>query len=389
MSTTKKTKTLQFSTKAIHVGGHPDPSTGAIMPPIYQTSTFVQKSPGKHQGYEYGRCHNPTRTRLEECLASLEGAKYAISTSSGLSAMMLLVHSLPHGSTVLCGDDVYGGTYRMFTTVFDQSYNFLFEDTTNIKRVEKIMKEHRPAMLWLESPSNPLLKVSDLAKLCSLAKKKNCLVVVDNTFASPYFQNPLELGADVAVHSMTKYLNGHSDVVGGAAMLNSKKLYEKLWYLQKSLGPTPSPFDSWLVLRGLKTLPLRMEKHAANAMEVATFLEKHKKVEKVLYPGLPSHPQHSVAKSQMKGFSGMVTCYLKGGAQQARSFLSSVEIFSLAESLGGVESMVESPAIMTHASIPKKVREQLGLHNNLVRLSVGIEDSGDLIKDLQKGLKKI
>ena len=314
----KKTKNLQFATKAIHAGGTPDPTTGAIMPPIYQTSTYAQKSPGKHQGYEYARCHNPTRTRLEECLACLEGAKYALNTASGLSAMMLVIHTLPQGSTILCGDDVYGGTYRMFTTVFHESYKFIFADTTEIKKIKKLMKEHRPAMLWLESPSNPLLKVSDLAQLSSLAKKQNCLTVVDNTFASPYFQNAIGLSErTLTVHSITKYLNGHSDVVGGAVMLNSKKLYEKLWYLQKSIGTHPLPLSI------VGSCPQRDSRHSVPSHGKAcgqchgrspTFLEKHPKVEKVLYPGtsLPP-PTLTWPKSQMKGFSGMITCYLKGG----------------------------------------------------------------------------
>ena len=313
MEKQKNAKSLKFSSRLIHVGGHPDPETGAIMPPIYPTSTYVQKSPGKHQGYEYGRCHNPTRTRLQECLASLEGAKYALNTSSGLSATMLMMHTLPHGSTVICGDDVYGGIYRMFTTVFNNVHHFIFTDTTKTQNVQKLIKQHRPAMLWLESPSNPLLKISDIAALSSFAKKHRCLSVVDNTFMGPYFQNPLKLGADVVIHSASKYLNGHSDVIGGAVMTNSKKLYDKLDYLQMSLGPTPSPFDCWLILRGLKTLAIRMEKHAENAMEIAQFLSKHNKVKKVIYPGLPSHPQYTVSKRQASGFGGMISCYLKAG----------------------------------------------------------------------------
>ena len=389
MGKIKNTKSLQLASRLIHSGGHPDPETGAIMPPIYQTSTYTQKSPGKHQGYEYGRCHNPTRTRLEQCLASLESARYALSTCSGVSVSMLAMHALPHGSTVICGDDVYGGTYRLFTQVFGQIHHFIFADTTDTKNLQKLIKQHRPAMLWLESPSNPMLKISDIAAISSFAKKHRCLTVVDNTFMSPYFQNPLKLGADMAVHSASKYLNGHSDVIGGAAMLNSKQLYDKLCYLQMSMGPTPSPFDCWLVLRGLKTLAVRMEKHAENAMELAQFLDKHNKVERVIYPGLSTHPQHPLAQRQMSGFGGMITCYLKGGLKASRSFLSSLEIFSLAESLGGVESLIEHPAIMTHASVPAKIREKLGIHDNLIRISVGIEDVRDLIKDFKKALLKI
>ena len=388
MATSKNTKSLKFSSQVIHAGGHPDPETGAVIPPIYQTSTYVQKTPGKHQGYEYSRSHNPTRTRLETSLAALEGAKYALATSSGLSVNMLIMHAIPHGSTVICGDDVYGGTYRMFATVFNHIHQFIFTDTTDSRQLQKLVKQHQPALLWLESPTNPLLKISDIAKICELAQKSNCLTVVDNTFASPYFQNPLKLGADITVHSASKYLNGHSDLIGGAIMLNSKKLYDKLWYLQNSIGPVQSPFDSWLLLRGLKTLAVRMAKHEENAMEVAHFLDRHHKVTKVIYPGLPSHPQHLLAKRQMSGFGGMITCYLKGGVQACRKFLSSLELFSLAESLGGVESLVEHPGIMTHASVPRKVREKLGISDNLVRISVGIEDMGDLLKDLKQALGK-
>ena len=389
MSKLNVTKSLHFSSRVIHVGGHPDPETGAVMPPIYQTSTYAQTKPGKHQGYEYGRCHNPTRTRLEECLASLEGAKYALSTASGISINMLMMHAIPPGSVVICGDDVYGGTYRMFTTVFEQMHKFIFVDTTDTKNVQRLIKEHRPALLWLETPTNPLLKISDIEKICVTAKKYQCLTAVDNTFASPYFQNPLKLGADVAVHSVSKYINGHSDVIGGAIMLNSKKLYDKLFYLQKSVGPSQSPFDSWLVMRGIKTLAVRMEKHAENAMEIAHFLSKHKKVKKVIYPGLSGHPQHALAKRQMSGFGGMVTFFLQGGIRLSHTFLSSVKLFTLAESLGGVESLIEHPAIMTHASVPKKVREKIGLADNLIRISVGIEDVRDLIKDLKGAFRAV
>ncbi|MCY4643846.1 MAG: PLP-dependent aspartate aminotransferase family protein [Bacteriovoracales bacterium] len=384
-----KIKSLELATKVIHIGGEPDKETGAVTAPIYQTSTYVQKSPGKTKGYEYTRTHNPTRTRLEDCLASIEKGRYALATSSGLSANMLIMQVLPPGQTVICGDDVYGGTYRMFTKVFHQTHNFIFTDTTDLKNVQYLIKKHRPALLWLESPTNPLLKISDIEKLSGFAKKHNCLTVVDNTFMSPYFQNPLKLGADIVVHSLTKYINGHSDVVAGGLILNSKKLYDKLWFLQNSTGPTQSPFDSWLILRGLKTLAVRMKKHEENALEIAHFLNKHSKVENVIYPGLSSHPQHALAKRQTSGHGGMLTFYLKGGLRASRTFLSSLDIFSLAESLGGVESLIEHPAIMTHASVPKKIREKLGIQDNLIRVSVGIEDSKDLIKDLKNGLAKI
>lgn len=376
-------KDVKFSTKAIHAGGHPDKETGAVMPPIYQTSTYVQKSPGKHQGYEYTRSHNPTRTRLEENLAALENAKYALTTSSGLAMTSLIMHMLPEGSHIICGDDVYGGTYRLFTTVFQNKHKFEFIDTTDYKLVEKKLKE-KPAIIWLETPTNPTLKITDIAKVAKMAKANKVDVYVDNTFMSPYFQNPLDLGADVVVHSMTKYINGHSDVVGGAMMTNSKKIYDALWVLQNSIGPSSSPFDSWLVLRGIKTLAIRMRTHEENAKKIAKYLEGHAKVEKVVYPGLKSHPQHAIAKRQMSGFGGMITFYLKGGLKESKRFLERVKIFALAESLGGVESLIEHPAIMTHASVPKKIREEIGIHDNLIRLSVGIEDVEDLIADIEQ-----
>lgn len=378
-----------IATRVIHVGGHPDKETGAIMPPIYQTSTYVQESPGVHKGYEYTRSHNPTRTRLEECLASLEQAKHCVVTASGLSAEMLIMHLLPAGSNIICGDDVYGGTYRLFTTVFHKMHNFKFIDTTNPKAVEKAVKEFKPALIWLETPTNPLLKITDIVAITTIAKKAKALTIVDNTFMSPYFQNPLVLGADFVLHSMTKYLNGHSDAVGGCIMLNDLAMHKQLFTLQNSIGPCHSPFDSWLVLRGLKTLAIRMEAHQKNAMVIAQYLENHPKVERVVYPGLKSHPQHAIAKKQMLGFGGMITFFLKGDIKKSNKFLSTVKLFALAESLGGVESLIENPAIMTHASIPKKVREQIGLTDNLIRLSVGIENVQDLIEDLENGFKAI
>lgn len=378
-----------IATRVIHVGGEPDPTTGAIMPPIYQTSTYVQSSPGEHLGYEYTRSHNPTRTRLEECLASLEQAKHCCVTASGLSAEMLIMHLLPPGSNIICGDDVYGGTYRLFTTVFSHMHNFKFVDTTDLKATEKSIKEFKPALIWLESPTNPLLKITDIVAVSNMAKKAKALVVVDNTFMSPIFQNPLVLGADMVLHSMTKYINGHSDVVGGAIMLNDDHLRKELFRLQNSIGPSQSPFDSWLVLRGVKTLAIRMAQHEKNAQKIAEYLEKHPKVERVVYPGLKSHPQHAIAKKQMLGFGGMITFFLKGDIKKSKKFLETVELFSLAESLGGVESLIEHPAIMTHASVPKKVRESIGLSDNLIRLSVGIENVHDLIEDLEKAFKAV
>lgn len=378
---------MKFSTKVIHVGGEPDKETGAIMPPIFQTSTYVQTSPGKHQGYEYTRSHNPTRTRLEENLASLESAKHAIVTASGLSCMSLIMHALPEDSKIISGDDIYGGAYRLFTTVFNERHSFEFIDTSDIKNVEKFLKK-KPTMLWLETPTNPLLKISDIEKICKLAKKYKVMTVVDNTFMSPYFQRPIELGADIVVHSLTKYINGHSDVVGGALMTNNKSFHQKVWTLQNSTGPCQSPFDSWLVLRGIKTLAIRMQAHEKNAKKIAKYLEAHAKVDRVIYPGLKSHPQHKTAKKQMDGFGGMITFFVKGGLRESKRFLENTKLFALAESLGGVESLVDHPAIMTHASIPKKVREELGILDNLIRLSVGIEDCDDLIADLEYALKK-
>ncbi len=379
-------KKMEIATKVIHMGGEPDKETGAIMPPIFQTSTYVQSSPGKHSGYEYTRSHNPTRTRLETNLASLENAKHALVTASGLSCMSLMMQALPKGSNILCGDDVYGGTYRLFTTVYNERHNIKFIDTTDLKTVKKELTSEID-LVWLETPTNPMLKITDIKKVCELAKKAKAQVVVDNTFMSPYFQNPIDLGADHVVHSMTKYINGHSDVVGGCFMTNDKKFYDKVWTLQNSIGPSQSPFDSWLVLRGIKTLAIRMEAHQKNAMKVAKYLEAHPKVEKVVYPGLKSHPQHSIAKKQMNGFGGMITFFLKGDLKKSKKFLEKVKLFALAESLGGVESLIEHPAIMTHASVPKKIREELGIHDNLIRLSVGIENVDDLISDLENAFK--
>ncbi len=382
-------KEMKFETKVIHVGGEPDPTTGAIMPPIYQTSTYVQSSPGEHKGYEYTRSHNPTRSRLEECLASLENAKHCLVTASGLSASTLIMHMLPKGSKIVCGDDVYGGTYRLFSKVFPDIHHYKFVDTTNLKKLEEQVLAEKPALIWIETPTNPLLKISDIAVISAMAKKIGALTVVDNTFMSPFFQNPLDHGADIVLHSVTKFINGHSDVIGGAMMMNSQDLRDKLFFLQNAIGPAQSPFDSWLVLRGIKTLAVRMKAHEQNAMKVADYLDKHPKVERVVYPGLKSHPQYELGKKQMRGTGGMITFYIKGGINESRKFLENVKLFALAESLGGVESLVDHPAIMTHASIPREVREGLGIFDNLVRLSVGIEDCDDLIGDLENAFSKI
>jgi cystathionine gamma-lyase len=377
---------MGFATKAIHVGNEPDPVTGSIIPAIHQTSTYVQKSPGVHGGYEYTRSHNPTRSRLESCLASLEHAQFCLVTSSGMAAMTLLMQSLGANASVFCGDDVYGGTYRLLTKVFHETLKTTFIDTTDLKKTSDALLAQKPKLLWIETPTNPMLKISDIQALSAAAHSVGCLVAVDNTFMSPYFQNPLLLGADIVIHSMTKFINGHSDVVGGAIMLNDETLYKKLWFLQNATGPSQSPFDSWLVIRGIKTLEVRMQRHEENALYLAQKLSNHPQVEKVIYPGLASHPQHELAKKQMKGFGGMMTVYVKGGLKKATQVLEAVTLFSLAESLGGVESLIEHPAIMTHASVPAAEREKLGIHDQMIRLSVGIENVQDLWNDLNNAL---
>ncbi len=377
-----------IETNAIHAGVVPDPSTGAIMTPIFATSTYVQKSPGTHQGYEYSRTKNPTRTALESNLAALEGGRYGFATASGCAAMDILLHLLSAGDHVISIDDVYGGSSRLFRTVWNRhGIETTFADLTT-KHVSEFAKPNTK-MIWIETPTNPLLKVVDIQKVTEWAKKQNPkpIVVVDNTFATPYFQSPLVLGADVVLHSTTKYLNGHSDVVGGALVTSQVELSERIHYLQNSTGGVAGAFDSWLVLRGIKTLALRMKRHEENAKELAGWLEKHPRVEKVLYPGLPSHPQSDVAKRQMRGYGGMITFFLKGGISEARRFLETVRIFSLAESLGGVESLIEHPAIMTHASLPAETRKALGISDSMIRLSVGAEHIDDLRKDLESALK--
>lgn len=379
---------MHFNTKTIHAGVHPDPTTGAIMTPIYTTSTYVQKSPGQHKGYEYSRTSNPTRVALEEALSALEGGKYCLAMNSGCTGTDVILHLLDSGDHIISVDDVYGGTSRLFRTIWARhGVSTTFVDLTRHSIDE--FRTPKTKLIWVETPTNPILKVVDLHKVVSWASKQNPrpLVVVDNTFATPYFQKPLDLGADLVLHSTTKYLNGHSDVIGGAVIFNSDELKSCLHHIQNSVGGGSSAFDSWLVLRGLKTLSVRMQRHHENAIEIASFLESHPMVDKVLYPGLKSHPQHEVAKRQMSGFGGMLTFYIKGGLSQSRAFLESVRLFSLAESLGGVESLVDHPAIMTHASIPEETRKQLGISNNLVRLSIGLEDVGDLKADLDLALK--
>ena len=382
-------KKLKIATKAILIGSQPDELTGSVIPPIYQTSTFAQTSPGEHKGYEYTRSHNPTRTRLESCLASLENATFSIVTSSGMSACSLILQSLPHGSKILCGDDVYGGTYRLLNTIYNDRFEIKHINTTDIESVKIELNSFQPDLVWIESPTNPMLQISDIQAICNSAHIVGAKVVVDNTFMSPYFQNPLDLGADMVMHSLTKYINGHSDVLGGAIMLNDNAQYEKLWYLQNSIGPSQSPFDSWLVLRGVKTLSARMRAHEENAIKIADFLIEHPNVEKVIYPGLKSHPQHELAKSQMNGFGGMISLYIKGGLTESNKFLKQLTLFTLAESLGGVESLIEHPAIMTHASVPVIERNELGITDNFIRISVGIEDVDDLKADLKQALDAI
>ena len=393
-----------FETKVIHAGVEPDPLTGAVMTPIYQTSTYAQKSPGVHQGYEYSRSDNPTRTVLQSQLAALESADHALTYSSGLAAIDSVLNLLQDGDHVVAGNDLYGGTYRLFTQVAShRGIRFTFVDLSDEDEFRAALEE-KTKLVWFESPTNPMMGLHDIRRISEIAHERGALVGVDNTFMSPYFQRPLELGADLVMHSMTKYLNGHSDVVMGALMLRDrtvksprspwkgpdvpapKTLFARLKFLQNAIGATPGPQDCFLVLRGLKTLAVRMQRHAENAQRVAEYLEAHPKIERVLYPGLASHPQHELAKSQMSGFGGMMTFFVRGGLDEARAFLEKVELFTLAESLGGVESLIEHPAIMTHASIPPEVRKEIGIHDNLVRASVGIEGVEDLIADLERAL---
>lgn len=376
----------KFGTKAIHAGQEPDPSTGAIMPPIYQTSTYVQESPGKHKGFAYARGKNPTRSALERNIAALENAKYGLCFSSGMGSMDAVIKLLLPGDEVITGDDLYGGSYRMFTKIFEpMGIKFHFINLTDTKNIEKHINA-KTKLIWIETPTNPTMQIVDIAACAEIAKKNNCMLGVDNTFASPYLQNPLDLGATIVMHSVTKYLGGHSDVVMGALCLNDDKIYERLAFIHNSCGATPGPMDSFLVLRGIKTLHLRMERHCANGKQIAHFLKTHPKIEKVYWPGFEDHPNHAIAKKQMKDFGGMVSFVYKGTTEQAFKMASSVKVFSLAESLGGVESLINHPATMTHASIPKAERERVGVVDNLLRLSVGVEDVDDLIEDLKQAL---
>lgn len=380
---------MKFSTKAIHVGQEPDPTTGAVTVPIYQTSTYQQDELGKHKGYEYARTQNPTRTALEACLASLENGKYGLAFASGLAATNTVMNLLSKGDHVIVGDDVYGGTYRIFDKVYRRyGLDFTFIDARDPGNLEKAIRPETK-LLWIETPTNPMLRLADIKALSEIARKKKILSVVDNTFASSYLQRPLDLGADLVLHSTTKYLGGHSDVVGGAIVTSNNDVYETLKFHQNAVGAVPGPFDAWLVMRGLKTLSVRMREHCKNAETIARHLDKHPAIEKVIYPGLSSHPQHDLAKKQMDGFGGMLSCVVRGGVENARIVLNNTKLFALAESLGGVESLIGHPATMTHASIPKEIREERGLVDGLIRLSCGIEDVEDLIEDLDNALSKI
>lgn len=381
---------MKFGTKAIHAGQEPDPTTGAIMTPIYQTSTYWQESPGKHKGYAYARGKNPTRTALEECLAALENAKFGLAFSSGMGATDTVMKLLKPGDEVITGNDLYGGSYRMFTKVFEPyGIKFHFIDLEDAENIQNYINSNTK-LIWIETPTNPTMRIVDIAAVSKIAKAKQLTLVVDNTFASPYLQNPIDLGADIVMHSATKYLGGHSDVIMGALLTNDKELYDRLAFIQNSCGAVPGPMDSFLVLRGLKTLHLRMKAHCENGRKVAEYLKVHPKVELVYWPGFTDHPNHEIAKKQMRDFGGMISFSTKGATLESTFKLaSSFKVFSLAESLGGVESLINHPATMTHASIPKTEREKAGVTDNLLRLSVGVEDSEDLLADLEQALAKI
>ncbi len=381
---------MKFGTKAVHGGVEPDPLTGAIMTPIYQTSTYVQESPSKHKGYAYARGANPTRNALQKSIAALENGTYGICFSSGMGATDAVIKLLSPGDEVITGTDLYGGSYRMFRRVFEKfGIKFHFIDLTKISNIERLLNA-RTKLLWLETPANPLMSIVDIKACADLVEGKNILVAVDNTFASPYLQNPLDLGADISMHSVTKYLGGHSDVIMGALVMNDEKLYQDLSFIMNSCGAVPGPQDSFLVLRGIKTLHLRMERHCFNGRKIAEYLKHHPKVGKIYWPGFEDHPNHEVAKAQMKDFGGMLSFTLKDDSlEKATLLMESVGLFSLAESLGGVESLINHPASMTHASVPKEERVKNGIVDSLMRLSVGVEDVEDLLEDLEQALQKI
>jgi cystathionine gamma-lyase len=384
-------KSYDIATRAIHAGQEPDPSTGAIMTPIYATSTYVQESPGKHKGYDYARSINPTRLAYEKCIADLESGTRGWAFASGLAAMATTLDALDSGSHVIASDDLYGGTFRLFEKVRRRSANldFTFVDLTDAANFQKSIKRNT-RMVWIETPSNPLLKIIDLEAISKIAREKKIISVSDNTFATPWIQRPIEAGFDMVVHSATKYLNGHSDMVGGVIVVGeNKELADQIAFLQNSVGAIAGPFDSFLAMRGLKTLALRMERHCSNALEIARWLEEQPHVKSVHYPGLKTHAQHDLARQQMRAFGGIVTVVLKTDLEGTRRFLENTHLFALAESLGGVESLIDHPAIMTHASVPKQMREQLGISDSLVRLSVGVEGVRDLIDDLQFAFEAI
>lgn len=380
-------KRFGLGTLAIHAGQHPDPATGAIMTPIYATSTYVQESPGKHKGYEYSRTQNPTRMAYERCVAELEGGVAGFAFGSGLAAAATVLDLLDSGNHVIAMDDLYGGTYRLFERVRRRSagLDFSFVDLNDTSALKAALKPNT-RMIWAETPTNPMLKLVDLAKVAAFARKHSLILVVDNTFCSPMIQRPLELGADLVLHSATKYLNGHSDMVGGIVVSGTKELTEQMAFLQNSVGAVAGPFDAFLAMRGLKTLHLRMRAHCESAQELAGWLEKHPAVGRVIYPGLKSHPQHALARRQMNGYGGIISVELKGGLRKARRTLERCELFALAESLGGVESLIEHPGIMTHASVPAANRKRLGISDGLIRLSVGVEDVKDLKQELSDAL---
>jgi cystathionine beta-lyase len=381
---------MKFGTKTIHAGQKADEATGAIMTPIYQTSTYIQEYPGKHKGYEYSRTGNPTRSALEKNLASLENGQHGLCFSSGLAAIDAIIKLLSPSDEVISTNDLYGGTYRIFTNIFEKfGVKFHFTGMDNLKKIESLITE-KTKMIWVETPTNPMLNIIDIASLSTMSKKYNLLLVVDNTFATPYLQRPLDLGADIVMHSLTKYMGGHSDVVMGAAICKDNSIAEKLYFIQNSCGAVAGPMDSFLVLRGIKTLHLRMQRHCENGEIIANFLKKHSKVKNVYWPGFKSHPNHKVAIKQMDNFGGMVSFNLKNNkVTDAITVVSNMKYFTLAESLGGVESLCGHPATMTHAAIPKKEREKTGIVDSLIRLSVGIEDINDLINDLDQALNKI
>lgn len=380
---------MKFETKAIHIGQEPDPTTGSIIPPIYQTTTYVLEEIGKDKGFDYTRSSNPTRLALEKNLAALENGKYTVSFSSGMAAISALMNLINPNEHVIVSDDVYGGTYRLFEQVLRKyELDFTYVDSTNENNVKEAIKDNTK-MVWIESPTNPLLKISDIKKIAKITKKHNILLVVDSTFMTPYFFRPLELGADIVIQSTTKYISGHNNIIGGAIITSIKEVYEKMKFIQKAVGAVSSPFDCWLTLLGIKTLAIRMERHNSNGIRVAEFLSSNKKIRRVIYPGLKSHPGHKIAKDQMTGFGGMISFELNGGIETGIKLMNNVRLCSLAESLGATETMITHPTSMTHSDIPRDVRLKIGITDSLVRLSVGLEHVNDIIDDLKQALNKI